>query len=240
MTELSNFGPFEYYATPAHPCPYVENRTAVSVFVEPLNGKSPTLYAHLSRAGVRRSGEYLYYPQCPGCKACQSVRLPVAEFQPNRTQRRNLKQNADLTCTIRPVEFDPDHFELYHRYLHARHPDGGMANPTESSYIQFIASSWCDTELMEMRLDQQLVGVAVIDKLEDGLSSVYTFFDPVMHKRSLGRFGILQTISLAQKRAVDWVYLGYWIEDSQKMAYKAEYRPQQRLEHGRWTSYPAS
>lgn len=238
MTEYVSKSQFQYYATPEHPCPYLEDESAVSIFIEPKNGKSPALYSRLSQVGVRRSGEYLYYPQCPNCSACESARVVVKDFKANSTQKRNWRRNKDLKIKTKEVEFNQLHFDLYSRYLEARHPGGGMSDPTEESYMQFISSSWSRTQLLEVWLASELIAVAVIDLLDDGLSSVYTFFDPEYSSRSLGRYCILATIELARERKLDWVYLGFWVSDSQKMRYKQEYTPQQRLFKGRWHLIP--
>ena len=135
------------------------------------------------------------------------------------------------------AKFHQEHFDLYQRYIASRHAGGGMENPDQASYMDFLTASWADTAFIEMRHDKQLLAIAVVDFLNDGLSAVYTFFDPSAHKRSLGRFAILHEIEKTNELGLKWLYLGYWIEECQKMAYKSEYLPHERLVNGKWHPY---
>lgn len=222
------------YATPPHECSYLDNCEAVTVFADPEHPKSPWLYSALAKQGFRRSGAHLYRPQCPNCDACESVRIPVNEFQPDRSQRRTMRKNADLSVRVLNQSFHQEHYELYARYVVQRHPGGGMDEPTEEKYEDFLLAPWCDTWLVEFRLDEVLMAVAVCDRLPDGLSAVYTFFDCSHDCRSLGANAILWQIEAARREGLEWVYLGYWIESCQKMSYKARYLPQQRYRGGQW------
>ena len=162
-------------------------------------------------------------------RASQSMK-----FQANRGQRRTWKQNQDLTVKILPAEFNPEHFELYQRYLSTRHAKGGMDDPTPESYMQFLSSSWSKTYFIEFRLEEKLAMIAIVDQLNNALSAVYTFFDPDLGQRSLGRFAILYEIEYARKNELEWLYLGYWIENCQKMKYKHEYQLQEHFKNGQW------
>lgn len=223
-----------FYASPVHECNYLQDQKAKTVFADPTIKIHHSLYNILLQYGFRRSGEYIYRPDCPACQACTPVRVPVAKFRPNRTQRRNWKQNQDLAIKQIPARFEIEHFKLYQRYLKARHSGGGMDKPTQESYMQFLTSSWSETIFYEFKLDEQLLAIAVVDRLEQGLSAVYTFFDPDYASRSLGRFAVLYLIEQAKLMNHRWLYLGYWIEQCRKMSYKQEYLPQEKLINGVW------
>ena len=226
--------PLRFFATPPHACSYLSDRDAVTVYVDPESPKDKNVYSNLSRHGFRRSGEQIYVPQCTNCSACVPVRIPVGDFVARRAHNRTAKRNADLDVAVRPAQFDPEHFALYERYIKARHAGGGMDNPTPDEYLQFLTSSWCDTRFIEFRAEGRLLAVAVTDVLLDGLSAVYTFFDPAAARRGLGVYAVLWQIEEAKRRQLDWLYLGYWVAGSPKMNYKVEYQPQQHLREGRW------
>lgn len=224
------------YASVPHPCSYLPGKEAVTVFADPRTAASRRLYSQLIDYGFRRSGEHIYRPGCRGCAACIAVRIPLAQFQPNRAQRRIWRHNQDLEAISIPVEHNSEHFALYQRYLAARHPGGGMDNPDPENYMSFFASREIDTALIEFRLNGKLLAVAVTDYLEHGLSAVYTFFDPTPEHcaRSLGAHAILWQIDEARRLGLPFVYLGYWIEESPKMSYKSQYRPLEGYRDGRW------
>ena len=224
------------FATPAHPCSYLAGREAATVFVDPGSPRNPALYTALSRAGFRRSGAHIYRPECPRCNACIPIRIPVARFRPRRSHRRIRAANRDLVFHARPARFEPEHFALYRRYVSARHAGGGMDDPSPGQYRDFLTSAWCDTLFFEYSLGASVVAVSVVDRLTDALSCVYTFFDPAHERRSLGTYAILHAIDVAHRSALEWLYLGYYVADSRKMRYKADYRPQERLVGGRWTA----
>jgi len=226
-----------FFATAPHPCGYLESETATTVFADPRVAKSTRVYSVLSRHGFRRSGEHLYRPQCAACAACVPVRIPAARFQARRGQQRIWRRNADIRVSAKGDAFDPAHFELYSRYMTARHRGGSMDNPTQRQYREFLLCSWGETVFYEFRLQQRLAAVAVSDRLDDGLSAVYTFFDPALSSRSLGIYAILWQIEEAKRLEREWLYLGYWIESSPKMRYKIAFRPQQRLISGQWLEH---
>jgi len=234
MTSPAAFNLLSFYATPMHECSYISGREAVTVFADPEFRKSTGLYSVLSRYGFRRSGQHIYRPRCPGCEACVPVRVPVRDFSPRRSQRRALQNNADLTVVPRMAAFHEEHFALYRRYLESRHKGGGMDDPSPKQYMEFLTSEWSQTVFYEFRWQGRLLGVTVADRLEDGLSAVYTFFDPSQGKRSLGVFAILWQISEARRQELDWLYLGYWIREASKMGYKTEYQPLEYFRDGRW------
>ncbi len=224
----------DLFATPETTCNYLPDQQSTTVFADPNLTKDKNVHSILALQGFRRSGEYIYRPNCQACQACISTRLRVADFQLNRNQRRTWKRNQDLDIQIHPAKFEQEHFDLYQRYIATRHEDGGMDNPTPESYMQFLTCEWSDTYFIEFRLDQNLVAVAVLDALENAFSAVYTFFAPHLSQRSLGRFAVLYEIDFAKQKGIEYLYLGYWIKECQKMSYKLDYQPQEHFIRGRW------
>lgn len=221
-----------------HPCSYLPGRTATTLFIDPRYPLDTEKYSRFTRLGFRRSGDLIYRPHCRDCNACVPVRIPVERFIPNRSQRRTWRRNADVGIYPRPSGFDQRHFDLYLRYQSSRHAGGGMDDPDPQKYVNFLMGRQVETTFYEMHADGQLLGVAVIDRLRDGLSAVYTFYEPESDPRSLGTFAILWQIEHARRLGLPWVYLGYWIADSRKMAYKSSFRPIEAYVHGRWTDLP--
>lgn len=177
----------------------------------------------------------LYSPRCPSCQACVSVRIPVERFRPSKTQKRIAKRNADIQVRYEPVEFNQDHFELYMKYQRARHPDSTMCDDDPSKYISFIDSYFSESNFLSFYLDDTLIGVSVIDHFTGGISAVYTYFDPEHSKRSLGTYAILYLIKQARMRRIPHVYLGYWVKDSDKMAYKTAFKPLEGYLDRKWS-----
>ena len=206
----------------------------MSQVAAPAHLIGPAAYSRLIQEGFRRSGHYTYRPHCYSCKGCVPVRVSVESFAPNRSQKRCQRLNRSLETTILPLEFREEHFDLYRRYQHARHKGGGMDLDDSEQYTQFLLSSQVNTSLVEFREGGDLAMVAVVDRVEDGLSAVYTFFDPELEKRGLGTYAVLWQIGLARSLNLPHVYLGYWIEESRKMAYKSKFRPLQGLVEGNW------
>jgi len=192
------------------------------------------IYNQLIQHGFRRSGTYCYRPHCNHCQSCIACRIPVAEFTPSRSQKRCLKMNQDLKLTAVNADFSPEYFDLYHRYLNSRHTDGSMADPAEEDFKQFLYSKWSVTQFLEFRLDGRLVAVAVTDIVSNGVSAVYSFFDPEMIKHSLGTYCVLKQIDHAKTLGLNYVYLGYWIEHHPKMHYKINFRPLQIYRDEQW------
>lgn len=227
-------GRLGFYLTPDHPCSYLEGRAARTVFADPDARPDRHAQSVLAAHGFRRSGRYIYRPACAGCSACVPVRIPVAAFRPDRAQRRNRLRNADLQVRATPTEFRREHLDLYNRYQAWRHPDGGMLAADAERYLEYFTSPWSDTWFHELRAGPELLGLTICDRLDDGLSAVYTYYSPEHAARGLGTFAVLWLVEEARRLGLTWVYLGYWIESSPKMAYKSRFRPLQAFRDGRW------
>lgn len=225
----------EMFLSMPHPCSYLTGRVATSLFVDPRAPLDSATYASYMSLGFRRSGDLVYRPHCRDCQACIPVRLPVALFEPSRAQRRILKRNSDIKVIARAPSYDPEQFALYLRYQKHRHPGGGMDDPDPQKYTNFLISRHVHTVFYEMRQRSKLVGIAVVDHLPDGLSAVYTFFDPNEKNRGLGTFAVLWQIEKARQLKLSWVYLGYLIRECPKMAYKENFRPLEAYLDGRWS-----
>ena len=234
MTEPPRIHPLGFFRTPPHECGYLTGKNAVTMFVDPRVRPDKGSYTLLSQHGFRRSGAHVYRPRCPACAASVPIRIPVDRFRPSRSQRRVLKKNSAVVSTMNKAEFNEEHFLLYEKYIERRHHGGGMEDPDPNSYMDFLTASWADTSFIEFRRERNLMGVAVIDHLEDGLSAVYTFFDPDLEDLSPGRYAILKEIELTAQLGLQWLYMGYWIKDCRKMSYKAEYIPHQKFIDGQW------
>jgi len=215
-------------------CSYLPNRKSASIFADPSGQMNTQAYSILIDHGFRRSANHVYRPHCPTCSECKPTRIPVAEFKPNRNQKRVWKKNADLSIIEQKATFNSEHFQLYMKYMHTRHQDGEMDHNDPQRYLEFLSSSWCDTWFVEFRLDDRLIAIAVTDILVKGLSALYTFFDPDYSQRSLGTFAILWQINKVKELEKPWLYLGYWIKDCKKMQYKNNFRPLQILHEDQW------
>ncbi len=215
------------YLTGSHDCSYLPGYQARTLFVDPNIRIDPQHAEWLQQIGFRRSGRHFYRPACRDCQRCVALRIPVTDFHPNRSQRRTLHRNRDLRLIPRAPVFVPEHYEVYRRYILSRHGDGDMADTlSPENYRQFLLASWSgQSRLLEMRQNGELVGVAVSDMLGDAVSAVYTFFDPAQAKRAPGTLAILSQILEARRMGLSYLYLGYWIAESQKMSYKANFRP---------------
>lgn len=228
------FQRIQFYLTAQYDCSYLPGARARSQVATPAHLIDGPAYSALIRAGFRRSGQFIYRPHCEQCRACVPVRVEAGRFAPGRTQRRCLKRNRDLRARFLPLDFKEEHYALYRRYLGSRHAGGGMDRDGPDQYTQFLLSSNVDTVLVEFRDGDTLVMISVIDQIDDGLSAVYTFFDPARDRDSLGVYGVLWQIELARRLGLPYLYLGYWIEASRKMAYKTQYAPLEGLIDGRW------
>ena len=215
----------DFYQTPVHPCGYLPNRYSINIFADPSTEISTRTYSWLIDHGFRRNGSHLYRPQCPSCKACIPTRVRVNDFKISRSQIRTLKRNQDLSVQIIEKQFIQEHFDLYLKYLQNRHDESPMASSSQYDYEEFILGTWSETKFMEFRLDCKLLSVAVFDCLPQGLSAAYTYFDTAFQNRSLGTLAILKLIESAKSQQLDYVYLGYWIEECQKMNYKIGFKP---------------
>ncbi len=226
-----------FYKTQPHECGYLDNRKATNVVLDPGFEPSSKLYSQLVASGFRRSGDYVYKPECVACNACVSLRLPVNDIRLNRNQRRIVKRNSDLDVNRLKVEYYAEHFALYRRYLADRHPGGPMEQHSKTEYMGFLRSQRIDTGLLEFRLKGKLLAVAVTDYLDDSLSAVYTFYDPDFSERSLGIYAILQQVEEAKRLDRKWLYLGYWIRDCDKMRYKTSFLPTEAYMKKGWRRF---
>lgn len=234
MTELS---PIKLYATQEHPCSYLDDQLATTAFVDPHAVIDTRLYSELSDHGFRRSGKHLYRPHCQNCQACIPIRLAVADFKANKSQRRCLKLNRDLDIQVVDSIATDEHYQLYDRYICQRHADGDMYPPSWEQYQDFLCPSWGVTQYLEFREQGRLLAIAVSDVLDQGLSAIYTFFEPEEQARSLGKFAVLAQIERAKTAGVPYLYLGYWIKNCAKMEYKNQYRPLQMFINNRWMTF---
>lgn len=229
-------GDIRLFHTGAHPCGYWPERDARDLVLDPRDRRLPALYPLALGWGFRRSGDIVYRPHCQGCHACVAVRIPVAEFTPDRSQRRCLARNADIDARVLPAERCEEHFALYQRYLNARHPHGGMDGHGVAEFDQFLIGEWSESRFLELRerSTHRLLAVAVTDVVADAMSAVYTFYDPDETARSLGTFAILQQIQWARRDQRRHLYLGYWIAGHGKMDYKRRFAPLEGFDGRGW------
>lgn len=224
------------YFTRPHKCSYLPEREAVTSFVDPSLDVSQKLYSQLSRLGFRRSGKFFYAPSCGSCQACIACRVVAPQFKPGRSFRRILRKSRDIQQTlVRTINRD-EHYQLFERYINARHHDGDMYPPSRDQYEDFLGDGEDVTHYLEFRSGGKLIGCSVIDVLDDGLSAIYTYFDPEEEERSPGTLAVLCLIELACKMSLPYVYLGYWISDCKKMSYKEKYQPLELFTGHRWVA----
>ncbi|MHB1304451.1 MAG: arginyltransferase [Acidiphilium sp.] len=229
-----------FYATAPLPCPYVPGRTERKVVTELAGAGAEALHDRLSRGGFRRSHNIAYAPVCQGCRSCIPIRVVAGAFTPNRTQRRIAASNAGLLAWEMPPRATSEQFLLFQHYQQARHGDGDMAAMSFHEYRAMIEDTPIETMLVEFRDEQErLVGACLTDRLGDGLSAVYSFFAPDFARRSLGTYAILWLIDRARELGLPYVYLGYWVPESAKMAYKAKFRCAEILTGGNWVDIDA-
>jgi arginine-tRNA-protein transferase len=237
-----------FYRTFPLPCPYVEGRMEQRVFTVLTSGDSTSFFDLLSRTGFRRSLDTVYQPSCPECEACVPVRILAHDFTPGRTFRRVLRANSDLRAKLLPAHATREQYDLFSRYLKSRHSDGEMANMAWEDYLAFAEDSPADTFIVEFRdpdskgvsgneSEGELLAACIIDHLSDGLSAVYSFFDPQKERRGLGNFVLLWLVEKAHNMGLSHVYPGYWIADCKKMSYKTRFHPLERLTKGGWKPF---
>ncbi len=236
----------QFYLTAPSPCPYLQGMVERKVFTHLVGKRAGALNDMLTQTGFRRSQTIAYRPACENCRGCVSVRVLVEDFRPNDTQRRVMRANNDLIGAMSPPKPTSEQYSLFRDYLDLRHPDGGMADMSVLDYSMMVEDSHIDTFVTEYRRrgadsrlhgrgEGPLIAACLTDRLADGLSLVYSFYDPAMAKRSLGAYVILDHIAKARRLGLPHVYLGYWVEGSRKMAYKGAYLPQERLGLNGWT-----
>lgn len=234
------FKTLQFYSTAIYPCSYLPDQEARSQVAAPTHLIDTSTYSMLVEKGFRRSGLFTYRPHCDACTACLPIRVDVNKFERTRTQRKTWNRHGVLNSRTLPLQWNDEHFKLYQRYQSVRHPGAGMDEDSQAQYTQFLLTSKVDSRLVEFRLPSgQLQMVSIIDVLENGLSSVYTFFDPDA-AGSLGSYGILWQLEQCKRLELPWLYLGYWIAQSHKMAYKSQYKPFQVLQHDTWSESTAT
>lgn len=231
MSAINNIKVFK---TPPHPCSYLDDRKATTLFIDPNIQVTELVYSELNEMGFRRSGKHFYTPHCNQCKECIPTRIPIDSYTPGRRHQRIVNKNSDLSVTqVATIDSD-EHYQLYARYIELRHREGDMYPPSEAQYLQFIGDATAFSHFVEYRHQGRLLAVSVTDELPGCLSAIYTFFEPDEQHRSLGNYAILSLIESAKQQARDYLYLGYWIRECRKMAYKIDFRPIELFINGRW------
>jgi leucyl-tRNA---protein transferase len=236
----------QFYLTAPSPCPYLGGREERKVFTHLVGERAPELNNILTQGGFRRSQSIAYRPACEACRACISVRVVAKDFRPTQSMRRIMRRNVDIASEMRIAVPTSEQYAIFRAYLDSRHRDGGMADMTVLDYAMMVEDSHVETRIVEFRRrgpdsritgrgNGPLLGVALTDVLSDGLSMVYSFFDPDAGERSLGTFIILDHIARARRLGLPYVYLGYWVKGSKKMDYKGRFLPQERLSGDGWT-----
>ncbi len=229
----------QFYVTTGYACGYLPNHMAQSLIASPQHLVNSQVYSQLIQQGFRRSGQYVYRPHCEHCNACIPVRILVNEVSYSRNQKRIFKQYDGLQIQVLPTTFNAEHFALYQHYQKARHtnpvnPDDTVVVDNEESYRSFLCATNVETVIVEFRQNDLLKMVSIVDILQNGISAVYTFFDTLNKRDSLGTYNILWQIDWTRQLGLDYLYLGYWIEDCQKMAYKNRFQPQEHWRNGMW------
>lgn len=237
--QLKHMKTLQLYLAQEHPCSYLEDYSAGSIFIDPQEPVTADLYDQLIEQGFRRSATHVYRPHCADCNACVAVRIPVQHFIATAAQQKIIRRNHDLTVSEVSNRFNSEHYALYQRYIEQRHADGDMYPPSVEQFENFLNTDLAFAHFYEFRLGEQLLAVAVTDVLPSGLSAMYTFFEPDDKRRSLGRFAILWQIQQALRLDLPYVYLGYWIKECQKMNYKTQYQPLEGFINQHWQALPA-
>ena len=223
-----------------HACSYLDNHKANSVFLDHETPPSWHQYSQLTRIGFRRSGNHFYRPHCKQCDACLSCRVCAQEIDlSSKRFKRILNRNKQLSYTLCRAQYSSEHYELYEKYINERHSDGDMYPPSPDQYRSFLTSSEKYSYFLEIRFEDKLVACCVTDALDDGLSAIYTYFDPDFEKSSPGTLAVLLLCKIAREMNLPYVYLGYWVKNSQKMHYKVQFQPLEIFNGDNWQSLPA-
>ncbi|MBN9251751.1 MAG: arginyltransferase [Mesorhizobium sp. 61-13] len=241
----------QFFLTAPSPCPYLDGQFERKVFTHLVGDKAPEMNDLLTQGGFRRSQNIAYRPACETCRACVSVRIVTQEFVPSRNMRRVMQENDDLVGVMQAAEPSTEQYSLFRTYLDARHRRGGMSDMTVLDYAMMVEDTHVDTKIIEYRRrgpdtfitgkgQGELIAVALTDKMADGLSMVYSYFNPELDSRSLGTFMILDHITRAKAMGLPHVYLGYWVNGSRKMNYKMRFQPQEHLGPKGWERYSGS
>jgi len=228
----------QFYVTTSYSCGYLPKRLAQSLIATPQHLVDANVYSSLIQQGFRRSGKFAYRPHCEHCQACIPVRVVLQDFTPSRSQKRAHRQHQHLTTSVLPVAFHEEHYTLYAAYQKLRHAEDKPAKNTADDDVEQYKSFLCETNvesvLVEFRENNQLKMVSVIDIVQDGISAVYTFYDATEHKASYGTYNVLWQINWAKQLNLPYLYLGYWIQDSQKMSYKQKFQPLEKFIDDEW------
>ena len=247
MTQHPTQSP-QFFLTAPSPCPYLDGQFERKVFTHMVGGKAPEMNDLLTQGGFRRSQNIAYRPACESCRACVSVRILAGEFETTRNMRRVIARNSDLIGSMHNAEPSTEQYSLFRSYLDARHRKGGMSDMTVLDYAMMVEDTHVDTKVIEYRRrgpdsfitgkgQGELIAVALTDRMSDGLSMVYSFYNPEMEDRSLGTFMILDHVARARAAGLPHVYLGYWVNGSRKMNYKIRFHPQEHLGMKGWERY---
>lgn len=234
MTDIPDSQTIQLFSGPESPCGYLPNKESRSVFIDPDIALNNSIFSELGRYGFRRSGNHVYRPQCGSCNACWSYRVLCQEFNPSKSQKRILRSNQGLTQHLELAQATEEDYKIYEKYITMRHKDGEMYPPSFEQYEDFLFSNWCESLLLKLKDKEQTVAVMCLDVLDDGLSAVYSFFDPESEYKSLGTDLVLRSIELVKKHQQSYCYLGYFIQNCQKMSYKRNYKPAEALVSDQW------
>lgn len=232
---MTSINELKLYTTNTHKCSYLPEQKAKTLFIDPEFEINADFHTHLSEIGFRRSGTHIYRPHCGECQRCIPCRIVTSDFFPNKRFRRIMNKNSDLKVELISSIADDKYFNLYNDYINSRHNNGDMYPASREQYESFLIQSFDTCLFYTISLEEELLGVMVVDRLNNALSAVFTFYNCDYAKRSLGSFAILWQIAEAQRQDLPYLYLGYWIKDCQKMNYKTQYRPIELLVNQRWT-----
>ena len=228
----------QFYVTTKYSCGYINNQEAQSMVATPYKKVDADTYSDLIQKGFRRSGQYVYKPQCNECSACIPIRICAKEFKRSQSKKRTLKKHSYVTAKILPLKFEEEHYNLYVHYQKNRHRLSSETNNDIADYNDFLIKSNVDTKIIEFRSEEKLLMVTIVDQLKDGISAVYTFYDCNDSKLSFGTYSILWLLNFCKNKNLNYVYLGYWINDSKKMKYKINFKPYELMINGVWQESP--